>query len=36
LAKGNIDFPVTVKIAKMSQAAKAKITAAGGSIEEVI
>jgi large subunit ribosomal protein L15 len=36
LAKGNIDFPVTIKIAKMSQAAKAKITAAGGSIEEVI
>jgi large subunit ribosomal protein L15 len=36
LAKGNIDFPVTVKIAKMSQAAKAKITAAGGSVEEVI
>ena len=36
LAKGNIDFPLTIKIAKMSQAAKAKITAAGGSIEEVI
>jgi large subunit ribosomal protein L15 len=36
LAKGNIDFPVTVKIAQISQAAKAKITAAGGSIEEVI
>lgn len=36
LAKGNIDFPVTVKIAKMSQAAKAKIIAAGGSAEEVI
>ncbi len=36
LAKGNIDFPVTVKIAQVSQAAKAKITAAGGSIEEVI
>jgi large subunit ribosomal protein L15 len=36
LAKGEIDFPVTVKIAKISQAAKAKITAAGGSIEEVI
>ncbi len=36
LAKGNIDFPVTVKIAKISQAAKAKITAAGGSIVEVI
>lgn len=35
LAKGNIDFPVTVKVAKISQAAKAKITAAGGSIIEV-
>jgi large subunit ribosomal protein L15 len=36
LAKGNIDFPVTVKMAKISEAAKAKITAAGGSVEEVI
>ncbi len=36
LAKGNIDFPVTLKVAKISQAAKEKITAAGGSIEEVI
>lgn len=36
LAKGEIDFPVTIKIAKISQAAKQKITAAGGSIEEVI
>lgn len=36
LAKGDIDFPVTVKVAKISVAAKAKITAAGGSIEEVI
>jgi large subunit ribosomal protein L15 len=36
LAKGNIDFPVILKIAKVSQAAKEKITAAGGSIEEVI
>jgi large subunit ribosomal protein L15 len=36
LAKGEIDFPVTVKISKISQAAKDKITAAGGSIEEVI
>lgn len=36
LAKGEIDFPVKIKIAKISQAAKAKITAAGGSIEEVI
>ena len=36
LAKGDIDFPVTVKIAKISSAAKAKITAAGGTVEEVI
>lgn len=36
LAKGGIDFPVTVKMAKISSAAKAKITAAGGSVEEVI
>lgn len=36
LAKGNIDFPVTVKMAKISAAAKAKITAAGGTIEEVM
>jgi large subunit ribosomal protein L15 len=36
LAKGEISVPVTVKIAKISQAAIAKITAAGGTIEEVI
>lgn len=36
LAKGEIDFPVTIKLAKISQAAKEKITAAGGYIEEVI
>ncbi len=36
LAKGEIDFPVTIKISKISQAAKNKITAAGGSVEEVI
>ena len=36
LAKGEIDFPITVKISRISQAAKDKITAAGGSIEEVI
>jgi len=36
LAKGEIDFPVTLKVAKISQAAKNKITAAGGSVEEVI
>jgi large subunit ribosomal protein L15 len=36
LAKGEIDFPVTIKIATISKAAKDKITVAGGSIEEVI
>jgi len=36
LAKGDIDFPVTLKVARISQAAKNKITAAGGSVEEVI
>lgn len=36
LAKGEIDFPVTLKIARISQAAKNKITAAGGSVEEVL
>ena len=36
LAKGEIDFPVTLKIARVSKAAKDKITVAGGSVEEVI
>ena len=36
LAKGEINFPVTLKVARISRAAKEKITAAGGSIEEVI
>lgn len=36
LAKGEIDFAVTLKIARISPAAKNKITAAGGSVEEVI
>ncbi|MBN1473044.1 MAG: 50S ribosomal protein L15 [Syntrophaceae bacterium] len=36
LAKGEIDFPVTIKLAKISQAAKEKIKAAGGCVEEVI
>ncbi len=36
LAKGEIDFPVTLKIGRISQAAKDKITAAGGSVEEVM
>jgi large subunit ribosomal protein L15 len=36
LAKGEINFPVTLKLTKISQAAKNKIIAAGGSIEEVI
>jgi large subunit ribosomal protein L15 len=36
LAKGEINFSLTLKIANISLAAKNKITAAGGSIEEVI
>ncbi|MBN1365229.1 MAG: 50S ribosomal protein L15 [Syntrophaceae bacterium] len=36
LAKGEIKFPVTLKVARISQAAKNKITAAGGLVEEVI
>jgi large subunit ribosomal protein L15 len=36
LAKGEINFPVTLKIARVSPAAKNKITAAGGSVEEVM
>lgn len=36
LAKGEITFPVKVKVAKISQAAKTKIIAAGGSVEEVM
>lgn len=36
LAKGEINFPVTIKLSKISQAAKEKITAAGGTVEEVI
>lgn len=36
LAKGEIDFPVTLKIARISKAAKDKIAVAGGSVEEVI
>ncbi|KQC10724.1 MAG: 50S ribosomal protein L15 [Smithella sp. SDB] len=36
LARGEIDFPVTLKITRISKAAKDKITAAGGSVEEVI
>jgi len=36
LAKGEINFPVTVKMAKISMAAKTRITAAGGTVEEVI
>lgn len=36
LAKGDISFPVKIKLAKISQAAKTKITAAGGSVEEVM
>jgi len=36
LAKGEINFPVTVKMTKISLSARAKIAAAGGSVEEVI
>lgn len=36
LAKGEINFPVTVKMAKISTSAKEKIAAAGGSVEEEI
>ena len=36
LAKGEIKFPVTIKLSKISQAAKEKIIAAGGTVEEVI
>lgn len=36
LAKGDIDFPVTLKAGKVSQAARNKITAAGGVVEEVM
>ncbi len=36
LAKGSIDIAVTLKMARVSAAAKQKITAAGGSVEEVI
>ena len=35
LAEGDITFPLTVKANKFSTAAKAKIEAAGGSVEEV-
>jgi large subunit ribosomal protein L15 len=36
LAKGEIDFPIILKVKKISQAAKNKITAAGGTVEEVV
>jgi large subunit ribosomal protein L15 len=35
LAVGDIDYPLSVKAHKFSAAAKAKIEAAGGSVEEV-
>ncbi len=35
LAEGNITFPLSVKAHKFSSAAKAKIEAAGGTVEEV-
>jgi len=36
LGKGEIDHPLTVKVKLISQGAKAKIEAAGGSVIEVI
>ncbi len=36
LGKGEIDHPLTVKIKMISQGAKAKIEAAGGSVIEVV
>lgn len=33
LGKGEIDFPLTIKLHKISDAAKQKIEAAGGSVE---
>jgi large subunit ribosomal protein L15 len=35
LGKGEIDFPLTVKIDKVSKSANEKITAAGGTVEEI-
>lgn len=36
LGKGNIDYPISVKVDMISRGAKDKIEAAGGSIVEVI
>jgi large subunit ribosomal protein L15 len=36
LGKGTIDYPLSVKVDMVSQGARAKIEAAGGSIVEVI
>ena len=33
LGRGEIDYPLTIKLARVSQGAKAKIEAAGGSVE---
>ena len=33
LGQGEIDFPITVKVHKISQSARAKIEAVGGSVE---
>jgi large subunit ribosomal protein L15 len=33
LGRGEIDYPLTIKLDRVSQSAKAKIEAAGGSIE---
>ncbi|MGZ3597013.1 MAG: uL15 family ribosomal protein [Syntrophales bacterium] len=36
LGKGNIEYPISVKVDMISRAAKDKIEAAGGTIVEVI
>jgi large subunit ribosomal protein L15 len=35
LGKGEIDFPLTIQVNQVSKSAGGKITAAGGSIEEI-
>jgi len=35
LGNGNIDFPINIKVNKVSQSAKAKIEAAGGKVEVI-
>jgi large subunit ribosomal protein L15 len=36
LGKGNIEYPISVKVDMISRGAKGKIEAAGGSVVEVI